>query len=95
MQEAKFIKKEDGFAEYEIDESNKEVADTKGYKAEKIIYTGEFERFENYLKAVFEEKGQKDVRFKIATAINKLRKNEKINKEQSLEIIFEILMEVL
>lgn len=55
----------------------------------------EFEKFENYLKTVFEERRQKDVRFKIATAINKLRKNEKINKEQSLEIIFEILMEVL
>lgn len=37
MEEAKFIKKiEGGFAEYEIDESNKEVADTKEYKAEKI-----------------------------------------------------------
>lgn len=55
----------------------------------------EFEKFENYLKTVFEERRQKDVRLKIATAINKLRKNEKINKEQSLEIIFEILMEVL
>ena len=28
--------KEDGLAEYEIDESNKEVANTKEYKAEKI-----------------------------------------------------------
>ena len=55
----------------------------------------EFEKFENYLKTVFEERRQKDVRFKIATAINKLRKNEKINKEQSLEIISEILMGVL
>ena len=36
MKEAKFIKKVDGLAEYEIDESNKEVADTKQYKAEKI-----------------------------------------------------------
>ena len=34
----------------------------------------EFEKFENYLKTVFEERRQKDVRFKIATAINKLRK---------------------
>ena len=95
MQEARFIKKEKDIAEYEIDESNKEVADTKEYKAENIIYTSEFERFENYLKAVFEEKRQKDVRFKIATAINKLRKNKKMNKEQSLEIIYEILMEVV
>lgn len=36
MKEAKFIKKEDELAEYEIDESNKEVANTKEYKAEKI-----------------------------------------------------------
>lgn len=36
MEEAKFIKKEYDLAEYEIDESNKEVADTKEYKAEKI-----------------------------------------------------------
>ena len=36
MSEAKFIKKEDELAEYEIDESNKEVANTKEYKAEKI-----------------------------------------------------------
>ena len=36
MKEAKFIKKEDELAEYEIDESNKEVADTKGYNSEKI-----------------------------------------------------------
>lgn len=36
MEEAKFIKKEDDLAEYEIDESNKEVADTKEYKSEKI-----------------------------------------------------------
>lgn len=36
MEEAKFIKKEDELAEYEIDESNKEVANTKEYKAEKI-----------------------------------------------------------
>ena len=36
MKEAKFIKKEDELAEYEIDESNREVADTKEYKAEKI-----------------------------------------------------------
>ena len=36
MSEAKFIKKENEFAEYEIDESNKEVANTKEYKAEKI-----------------------------------------------------------
>ena len=36
MKEAKFIKKEDDLAEYEIDESNKEVANTKEYKAEKI-----------------------------------------------------------
>lgn len=32
----KFIKKEQDIAEYEIDESNKEVADTEEYKAEKI-----------------------------------------------------------
>lgn len=36
MEEAKFIKKENDIAEYEIDESNKEVADTKEYKSEKI-----------------------------------------------------------
>ena len=36
MEEAKFIKKENEFVEYEIDESNKEVANTKEYKAEKI-----------------------------------------------------------
>ena len=36
MNEAKFIKKEKDIAEYEIDESNKEVADTEEYKAEKI-----------------------------------------------------------
>lgn len=36
MEEAKFIKKEDDLAEYEIDESNKKVADTKEYKSEKI-----------------------------------------------------------
>ena len=36
MEEAKFIKKEDELAEYEIDESNKEVANTKEYKAKKI-----------------------------------------------------------
>ena len=35
MKEAKFIKKEDELAEYEIDESNKEVANTKEYKAKK------------------------------------------------------------
>lgn len=34
--ETKFIKKEKDIAEYEIDESNKEVADTEEYKAEKI-----------------------------------------------------------
>lgn len=34
--EAKFIKKEKDIAEYEIDESNKEVADIKEYKSEKI-----------------------------------------------------------
>ena len=36
MKEAQFIKNEDELAEYEIDESNKEVADTKEYKAKKI-----------------------------------------------------------
>ena len=36
MNEVKFIKKEKDIAEYEIDESNKEVADTEEYKAEKI-----------------------------------------------------------
>lgn len=36
MEKSKFIKKEDELAEYEIDESNKEVADTKEYRAEKI-----------------------------------------------------------
>ena len=36
MEESKFIKNEDELAEYEIDESNKEVADTKEYRAEKI-----------------------------------------------------------
>ena len=36
MEEAKFIKKVDDLAEYEINESNKEIADTKEYKAEKI-----------------------------------------------------------
>ena len=34
--EAKFIKKEKDIAEYEIDESNKELEDTKEYKSEKI-----------------------------------------------------------
>lgn len=34
--ETKFIKKEKDIAEYELDESNKEVADTKEYKSEKI-----------------------------------------------------------
>ena len=34
--EAKFIKKEKDIAEYEIDENNKEVTDTKEYKSEKI-----------------------------------------------------------
>ena len=33
---AKFIKKEKDIAEYEIDESNKDIADTKEYKSEKI-----------------------------------------------------------
>lgn len=36
MNEVKFIKKEKDIAEYEIDESNKEVADTKEYKSEII-----------------------------------------------------------
>ena len=36
MKEAKVIKKEDELAEYENDKNNKEVADTKEYKAEKI-----------------------------------------------------------
>ena len=36
MKEAKFIKKEDELAEYEINESNKEVADTRDYKSEKL-----------------------------------------------------------
>ena len=35
MKEAKFIKKENEIADYDIDESNKEVANTKEYKAEK------------------------------------------------------------
>ena len=36
--QAKFIKKEDGLAEYEIDETNKDTkgVDRKEYKAEKI-----------------------------------------------------------
>ena len=37
MKEAKFIKKEDELAEYEIDESNKEVADTKECHPEMIV----------------------------------------------------------
>lgn len=40
MNEAKFIKKEKDIAEYEIDESNKEVANTKEYKSEKIERSG-------------------------------------------------------
>lgn len=36
MNEAKFIKKEKDIAEYEIDESNKDIVDTKEYKSEKI-----------------------------------------------------------
>ena len=36
MEESKFIKKEDKLPEYEIDESNKEVVDTKEYRTEKI-----------------------------------------------------------
>lgn len=37
MKEAKFIKKEDDLAEYEIDETNKDAkVDGKEYKAEKI-----------------------------------------------------------
>ena len=37
---AKFIKKEKDIAEYEIDESNKDIADTKEYKSEKIERSG-------------------------------------------------------
>ena len=36
MKGAKFIGMQNDFAVYEIDESNKEVANTKEYKAEKI-----------------------------------------------------------
>lgn len=73
MNEAKFIKKEKDIAEYEIDESNKEVADTEEYKAEKI------EKFSIELQSFFD-----CVKYDIDCFEKFVNENEKIDKKDIL-----------